>query len=100
MFYYFPIGIQNNDYYQSLLPYKSTLCQYTIECQIETTSDCQTYRKQNGEQVYQHMLNTLRQKLIQSYIKTEIKNDKNENNYFKTNSFLFNKKKIRFYFNK
>jgi len=66
MFYYLHIGIQNNDYYQSLLPYKSTLCQ----------------------------------KLIQSYIKTEIKNDKNENNYFKTNSFLFNKKKIRFYFNK
>jgi hypothetical protein len=42
------------------------------------------------------MLNTLRQKLIQSYIKTEIKNDNNENNYFKTNSFLLNKKKLDF----
>jgi SAM-dependent methyltransferase len=78
-----------DDYYESLLtlfPSKSTLCQHTIECQIETTlgdfiglietgSACQTYRKQNGEQAYQDALNTLRQKLIQCYIKTEDRND-------------------------
>jgi len=85
-----------DDYYESLLPllpYKSTLRQYTIECQIETTlgqffgfiettSACQTYRKQNGEQVYQDTLNTLRQKLIQCYIKTEDKNDNDETKDF------------------
>ncbi len=74
-----------DDYYESLLPllpYKSTLQQYTIECQMETTlghfiglietaSACQTYRKQNGEQAYQDILNTLRQKLIQCYIKND-----------------------------
>jgi len=42
---------------------------------IETGSACQTYRKQNGEQAYQDMLNTLRQKLIQCYIKTEDNNE-------------------------
>ncbi|CAF3738440.1 unnamed protein product [Rotaria socialis] len=78
-----------DDYYESLVPifpYKSTLCQYTIECQIETTiehflgfieatSACQTFRKQNGEQAYQDMLLTLRHKLIQCYSKTELRND-------------------------
>jgi SAM-dependent methyltransferase len=75
-----------DDYYQSLvplLPYKSTLRQYTIEHRTETTlghflgfieslSGCQTYRKQNGEQAYQNMLTTLRQKLIQCYCKTKV----------------------------
>ena len=74
------------DYYQSLvplLPYKSTLSQYTIENRTETTlgdflgfieslSGCQTYRKQNGEQACQDMLNTLRQKFIQTYTKSRI----------------------------
>ncbi|CAF1342621.1 unnamed protein product [Rotaria sordida] len=78
-----------NDYYQSILslfPYQSTLRQYKIERQIETTiggllafietaSPCQTYRKQNGEQAYQDILNTLRQKLGQAYLNTETDNN-------------------------
>jgi SAM-dependent methyltransferase len=82
-----------DDYYQSivpLLPYKSTLRQYTIEHRTETTlgqflgfieslSACQTYRKQNGEQAFQDMLLTLRQKLIQCYIKTKLRNSNEEN---------------------
>jgi len=80
------------DCYQSLVPlfpYQSTLRHYTIERQIETTlkgvlsmvetaSPCQTYRKQNTEQAYQDLLNTLRQKLIQCYIKTEDKDNNAE----------------------
>ncbi|CAF3912581.1 unnamed protein product [Rotaria sp. Silwood1] len=65
-----------DDYYESLVPlfpYKSTLRQYTIE-----SSARQTYRKQNGEQVYQDMLNTLRHKLTQCCIKTEVKSDNDE----------------------
>ena len=76
-----------DDYYESLvplLPYKSTLRQHTIEHRTETTmgqflgfieslSGCQTFRKQNGEQAYVEMLNTLRQKLIQCYSKTKLR---------------------------
>ncbi|CAF4053997.1 unnamed protein product [Rotaria magnacalcarata] len=78
-----------DDYYQSLvplLPYKSTLCQYTIENRTETTighflgfieslSACQTYRKQNGEDAYHEMLSVLRDKLIKSYHKPRLRND-------------------------
>ncbi|CAF2143277.1 unnamed protein product [Rotaria magnacalcarata] len=78
-----------DDYYEllvSLFPYKSTLRQYTIECQVETTfehflgfietaSACRTFRKQNGEQAYQDMFITLRHKLIQCYIKTKLRHD-------------------------
>ncbi len=85
-----------DDYYQSLvplLPYKSTLRQYTIERQIETTladfiglvetgSACQTYRKQNSEQVYQETLDTLRHKLAQSYINTEVKSNNDQTTDF------------------
>jgi hypothetical protein len=81
-----------DDYYESLvplLPYKSTLRQYTIEHRTETTlghflgfieslSGCQTYRKQNGEQAYQDMLATLRQKLIQCYCKTKVIRNNND----------------------
>jgi SAM-dependent methyltransferase len=81
-----------DDYYESLvplLPYKSTLRQYTIEHRTETTlghflgfieslSACQTYRKQNGEQAYHDMLTTLRHKLIQCYIKTKLRNSNDE----------------------
>ncbi|CAF3699225.1 unnamed protein product [Rotaria sp. Silwood1] len=80
------------DHYQSIIPlfpYQSTLRYYTIERQIETTlggligltetaSICQTYRKQNGEQAYQDILNTLRQKLSQCYIKTEDRDNNDE----------------------
>ena len=76
-----------DDYYQSLaplLPYKSTLRQFTIENRAETTlgqflgfveslSACQTYRKQNGEQAFQEILENLRQKLIHCYNKTGLK---------------------------
>ncbi|CAF1534556.1 unnamed protein product [Adineta ricciae] len=78
-----------NAYYEPLLaifPYKSSLEQYTIEFRaeatleqflgtLETASPAQTYRKQNGEQKYQEMFNTLRQKFIQSYLKSEGQND-------------------------
>lgn len=81
-----------NDYYESLvplLPYKSTLHQFTIEQRTETTlgqflgfveslSGCQTYRKQNGEEAYQEILSTLRQKLIQCYYKFKIRNNNDE----------------------
>ena len=81
-----------DDYYQSLaplLPYKSSLRQYTIEYRTETTlghflgfietlSACQTYRKQNGEEAFQAVLNTLRQKLIQCYNKTKLRNNHDE----------------------
>ncbi len=85
-----------DDYYESLIPlfpYKSTLRQYTIERQIETTladfiglietgSACQTYRKQNSEQVYQETLNTLRHKLAQCYINTEVKSNNDQTTDF------------------
>ncbi|CAF1489122.1 unnamed protein product [Rotaria sordida] len=81
-----------DDYYQSLvplLPYQSTLSQYTIENRTESTlghflgfieslSACQTYRKQNGEQAYHDMLAKLRQKLIQSYNKPKLQNNHDE----------------------
>jgi SAM-dependent methyltransferase len=81
-----------DDYYQSLVPlfpYESTLRQYTIERQSETTlgdflgliesgSACQTYRKQNGEEEYKNTLNTLRDKLSKCYIKTEGGNNNDE----------------------
>lgn len=81
-----------DDYYQSLvplLPYKSTLSQYTIENRTETTlghflgfieslSACQTYRKQNGDQAYHDMLNSLRQKLIKIYTKPKLRNNHDE----------------------
>ncbi|CAF0975689.1 unnamed protein product [Adineta ricciae] len=81
-----------DDYYESLvplLPYKSTLKQATIEHRTETTlghflgfieslSGCQTYRKQNGEQAYENMLANLRQKLIQCYVKTKLRNSTDE----------------------
>ncbi|CAF1445862.1 unnamed protein product [Rotaria sordida] len=73
-----------DDYYKlllPLLPYKSTLVEYTIEQKIETSigqyinsietySACQTYRKQEGEKAYQDLLKTFREKIIDSYIKT------------------------------
>lgn len=76
-----------DDYYQSLvplLPYKSTLRQFTIENRTETTlgqflgfveslSACQTYRKQHGEKALQEILKNLRQKLIHCYNKTVFK---------------------------
>ncbi len=69
------------DFYQPivpLFPYQSTLCQYTIERQIETTIDgflgfiqtksiCQTFRKQTSEEVYRATLDDLRKKLIRCY---------------------------------
>jgi len=72
-----------DDYYQSLLPllpYKSTLIEYTIEQRIESTieqfigfieslSACQTFRKQEGGKEYQDLLEDLRQKLIECYKK-------------------------------
>lgn len=83
------------DYYQSLLslfPYQSTLQQYTIQRQmettlksfigfIETTSACQLYRKENNEEIYQNTLKKLREKFIQCYTETET----NENNEQITN---------------
>lgn len=77
-----------DDYYESLvplLPYKTSLRQYTIEHRTETTlghflgfieslSACQTYRKQHGEEAFQDILKTLRQKLIQCYCKTKLRN--------------------------
>ncbi|CAF0822441.1 unnamed protein product [Adineta ricciae] len=73
-----------DDYYQSLLPllpYKSTLVEYTIDKRIETTlgkflgfiqtlSGLQTYRKQEGEQALHDLLERLREKLIECYAKT------------------------------
>ncbi|CAF2112949.1 unnamed protein product [Rotaria magnacalcarata] len=70
-------------YYQSLLPllpYKSTLVEYTIERTtetsigqfidfIETLSACQTFRIQEGEKAYQDLLATFRKKLVGAYIK-------------------------------
>ncbi|CAF0756639.1 unnamed protein product [Adineta steineri] len=81
-----------DDYYESLvplLPYKTTLRQFTIEQRteitlghflgfIESLSACQTYRKQNGEQAYQNILSTLRYKLIQCYVKTKLRNSNDE----------------------
>lgn len=81
-----------DDYYQSivpLLPYKSTLRQYTIEHRTETTlghflgfieslSACQTYKKQHGEQAFQDILTNLRNKLIQCYCKTKLRNNNDE----------------------
>ncbi|CAF3003075.1 unnamed protein product [Rotaria sp. Silwood2] len=71
-------------YYQSLLPllpYKSTLVEYTIEQTtetsigqyidlIETYSACQTYRKQEGEKAYQDLIEKFREKIIDAYTKT------------------------------
>ncbi|UJR14453.1 hypothetical protein I4U23_001450 [Adineta vaga] len=82
------LRIIENDY-ESILPrfpYPSTLCQQTIEFKMETTitqllgflestSPCQSYRKQNGEQLYQDTLHTLRQKLTDSYGTIESQND-------------------------
>ncbi|CAF3905312.1 unnamed protein product [Rotaria sordida] len=73
-----------DDYYKlllPLLPYKSTLVEYTIEQKIETSigqyidsietySACQTYRKQEGEKAYQDLLKIFREKIIDSYTKT------------------------------
>ncbi|CAF1394191.1 unnamed protein product [Adineta ricciae] len=73
-----------DDYYQSLLPllpYKSTLVEHTIDKRTETTlgqflgfiqtlSGLQTYRKQEGEQALHDLLERLREKLIECYVKT------------------------------
>jgi len=80
-----------DDYYQSLLPllpYKSTLVEYTIERRteitieqfirlVETYSACQTYRKQEGEKAYENLLKTFREKLIDCYRKTLNQNHNN-----------------------
>ena len=68
-------------FYQSILPlfpYQSSLRQYVIERQIETTlegflgfiqtkSICQTFRKENNEEVYEKILDDLRKKLMKCY---------------------------------
>ena len=73
------------NFYQPILPlfpYLSTLRQYTIEREIETTvegfvgfvetkSICQTFRKENSEEVYRSILDDLRRKLIRCYRQTE-----------------------------
>ena len=78
-----------DDYYQSLvplLPYKTTLRQFTIENRTETTlghflgfieslSACQTYRKQNGEKAFEEILKNLREKLIHCYNRTVWRNN-------------------------
>jgi len=67
------------DFYESFLPqlpFNTTMKQFTIERHIqmspeafigfvETGSACQTFRRQNGEVIYQQTLNTLKSKLIQ-----------------------------------
>lgn len=77
-----------DDYYQSLvplLPYKSTLCEFTIENRTETTighflgfieslSACQTYRKQHGEIAHQDMLFVFRDQLIRCYQQPKLRN--------------------------
>ncbi|UJR08507.1 hypothetical protein I4U23_012773 [Adineta vaga] len=82
-----------DDYYQSLLPllpYKSTLVEYTIEKRIETTigqflgfiqtlSGLQTYRKEEGEQALHDLLERLRNKLAVCYIKTSDRRTNDEN---------------------
>lgn len=89
-----------DDYYQSLLPllpYKSTLVDYTIEKRLETTigqflgfiqtlSGLQTYRKQEGEQAFHDLLERLRDRLIECYAKPadrRIDNDKFDINSLK-----------------
>ncbi len=92
-----------NDYYQSLVPlfpYQSTLRQYIIERQIETniggligfietTSACQTYRRKTNESIYQETLNTLRQKLIQSYAQTETDNNNSDSIKITSSSSIY-----------
>ncbi len=82
-----------DDYYQSLLPllpYKSTLVEYTVGTRTETTigqflnfiqtlSACQTYIKQEGEKALEDLLETLREELIDCYIKTPNRNNNEEN---------------------
>ena len=85
-----------DDYYQSLvplLPYKSTLQQFTIENRTDTTlghflgfieslSGWQTFRKQNGEQLYEETLNSLRQRLIECYDRKKTRHEIDETTDF------------------
>ncbi len=90
-----------DDCYQSilpLLPYKSTLVEYTIEERkeitiqqffdlIQTFSACQTYRQQEGEKAFQDLLENLRGKLIECYRKTENRNNEEETSDFNAIQF-------------
>ena len=60
--------------------------EYTIEQRTETTiegfigfieslSGCRTYKKQEGEKAYKDLLETLREKLIDCYIKKSNRDD-------------------------
>jgi hypothetical protein len=63
--------------------------EYTIEQRVETTiggffgfieslSGCQTYRKQEGEQAYKNLLETLREKLVDCYTKNSNRDNDDE----------------------
>ncbi len=99
-----------DDCYQSilpLLPYKSTLVEYTIEERkeitiqqffdlIQTFSACQTYRQQEGEKAFQDLLENLRGKLIECYRKPENRNNEEETSDFNAIQFTMSNS-IRLY---
>jgi ubiquinone/menaquinone biosynthesis C-methylase UbiE len=91
-----------DDYYQSLLPllpYKSTLVEYTIEQRkeitieqflglIETFSASQTFKNQEGEKAYENLIENFRVKLIECYKKTQYRNN-DEDESIDLNSIKF-----------
>ncbi len=91
-----------DDYYQSLLPllpYKSSLVEYTIGQRkestieqflnlVETFSACQTYKNQEGEKALKNLLENLREKLIECYKTTQNRN-KDEEDTTDLNSIKF-----------